>query len=53
MKDITYDLRNQNLLTLPKANTVSFGTNSLVFRGHSVQHLSDPPPKIFTPPLPI
>ena len=32
-KDIQYDLRTNNLLQLPKNNTVAYGNNSLSFRG--------------------
>ena len=32
-KDIQYDLRTNNLLQLPKTNTLVYGNNSLSFRG--------------------
>ena len=32
-KEINYNLRIRNILTLPKALTASFGTNSISFRG--------------------
>ena len=32
-KEINYNLRIKDLLTLPKALTTSFGTNSISFRG--------------------
>ena len=32
-KENNYNLRIKDILTLPKASTASFGTNSIVFRG--------------------
>ena len=32
-KEINYSLRIKDILTLPKASTASFGTNSIAFRG--------------------
>ena len=32
-KEINYNLRIKDILTLPKASTASFGTNSIAFRG--------------------
>ena len=32
-KDINYNLRIKDILTLPKASTASFGTNSIASRG--------------------
>ena len=32
-KDLRYDLRTNNLLQLPKTNTLVYGNNSLSFRG--------------------
>ena len=32
-KDIQYDLRTNNLLQLPKTNTLAYGNNSLSFKG--------------------
>ena len=31
-KEINYNLRIKDILTLPKASTASFGTNSIAFR---------------------
>ena len=32
-KKLTYNLRKSNLLTLPKQNTITYGLNSLTYRG--------------------
>lgn len=32
-KQVSFNLRNSNLLALPPANTVQYGTNSVFFRG--------------------
>ena len=32
-KQVPFNLRNSNLLALPPANTVQYGTNSVFFRG--------------------
>ena len=35
-KEIDYDLRIKDILTLPEASTASFGTTSIAFRGRHV-----------------